>query len=72
MTKTEAAVIREAILWLDEHAQHMSRDVIDGYRGIQDGLVSLLPSDPRLPACECCGEPVGEGGALCPACQVSR
>lgn len=22
--------------------------------------------------CECCGEPAGEGGALCPACQESR
>jgi hypothetical protein len=27
------------------------------------------PADPR---CELCGEPAGEGGALCPACAVSR
>jgi hypothetical protein len=24
------------------------------------------------PCCELCGEPAGEGGALCPACQESR
>jgi hypothetical protein len=24
------------------------------------------------PACECCGEPSGEGNALCPACAESR
>lgn len=26
----------------------------------------------RPDGCECCGEPVGEGGALCPACLESR
>lgn len=24
------------------------------------------------PACELCGEPAGEGGAMCPACKESR
>jgi len=24
------------------------------------------------PTCECCGEPAGEGNALCPACVASR
>lgn len=27
---------------------------------------------PGAKVCECCGEPAGEGGALCPACQESR
>jgi hypothetical protein len=27
---------------------------------------------PSVNACETCGEPAGEGNALCPACQQSR
>lgn len=34
------------------------------------GIESYLENQP---ACECCGEPAGEGGALCPACvEASR
>ena len=46
---------------------------INGQRPLylfMDEIVGIEPYEHR--ACECCNEPAGEGGALCPACEVSR
>lgn len=45
-------------------------DVPDWLQASYDRLAAALEECGRL--CECCGEPAGEGGALCPACQESR
>ena len=78
LTKSEQDTVRDAVLWMDEHANYMDRAVIDGYRGIQDGLASLLPEDPRPMYCEECEAPITDAQAklsrmrydgACMACQ---
>jgi hypothetical protein len=80
--KTEAGARRmlqefcEAELWVGFVIRSASTlDVADPSVQFTD---SVLPDAAELedatahqdyPACECCGEPAGEGGALCPACE---
>ena len=41
----------------------------EGWRWVSEHLAT---DPPATLACECCGEPAGEGGALYPACQETR
>lgn len=47
MTLEEQDIIRDAVLWLHEHAMYVDDQVSEGYQGIQDSLASLLSADPR-------------------------
>jgi hypothetical protein len=48
------------------------------YGGTPDGYTFVCTvkyakvTNPHELLCECCGEPAGEGNALCPACQESK
>ena len=45
---------------------------VGGDRDIRDRLSEALVTLGEPLPCECCGEPAGEGNALCPACAQSR
>jgi hypothetical protein len=38
----------------------------------RDRALAAISASARVGRCELCGEPAGDGGALCPACAASR
>jgi hypothetical protein len=57
---------------VDELHVHRSRGVIDVLDTATGARRRPLVFESQPMACECCGEPAGEGNALCPACRASR